>query len=510
MPVPTDNGSVFWFRHGSKWGVLSREGMVLFKPRFKDHVLGRGESDYDWNHPDGLDFKHQRAWVMEGKDFLLISNEGKILTRQRFIDVQEWTDQLYVFTNLKGGVGLISKDGKIVIPAMYHAIRSPVEGRAVVGRMINKTMPNGATDTFWEYGYIDEHGKMIVAPGTFNGPGVENGGQTELAPFSENFAPVSNNDPESSKRQIYDPCAGYIDPSGALMIPKSFYLTRPFSEGLGAVQERKPRQNMSHEGGLWGYVDKTGGMVIAPQFAHVTPFCRSRAWALKAGARWEEAQWAMIDQTGKALTDFSYEPPERGTNWHSFGEKDNRFMKSRWLGKFAIIKHSDFHNGLATAEGKMIAEPIYNRIGEFHDGVAVAVDSRQHNGQGRVTFITSLITALGEVLAKGTYSEITDFKHGIAWATHQHDDDRNGQLERMGWGLIDTSAREICEPKYVIASWVRGPNHDYTKKSPTFYDELAPVTISSDYKAEGRVSHGWGYINQAGKVVVWDENIPGR
>lgn len=508
MPTPTDGGSVSWFRRGKKWGLLSRDGKVLYEPQFTVHVMDRHEAEV-WNHPEGLDFKNHRAWVTDGKDFLLISNEGKTLARQPFTAVREWTDQLYVFTNKKQLQGLISMDGEIVLAAGYHAINPLKDGRAVVIRKFDRPRADGGTEQFWDYGYIDEQGRIIVEPGTYMGPGVWNGGQTELTPFSDGLAPVWNNDPESSKRQIHNPCAGYIDRSGTMVIPDLFYQTQPFSEGLGAVQERKPRLG-SADGGLWGYVDKTGTMVISPQFAYVTPFCRDRAWVLKAGARWDEIQWAMIDRTGKVLTDFAYEPPERRSSWRY--ENNGSVMKSRWRGDLAILTRYDFHNGLATGDGKVLAEPLYNRIGDFHDGVAVVCDTRQRDDRGNVKFVTLLLTRQGGILANGTYTEIRDFDGGVAWASHRQVDHR-GRWQNVGWGLIDTSAREICELKYVNAWWVRGRNDSYSDNlCPKFYGELAPVAIAVGYKTEGQsttlVTNGWGYMNRAGKIVAWQEQSP--
>ncbi len=499
MPLPTDGGDVSWFRRGKKWGLLSRDGKVLFEPQFAGHEMGRRESE-EWEHPEGLDFKNHRAWVTDGKDRLLISNEGKVLARQPFTGVQEWTDQFYIFTAKDQQQGLISRDGEIVLPARYDLIKPLAEGRSVV------------MDKSRGYGYIDGDGKVVVEPGAYLGFGGHNGGQLELAPFSEGLAPVWNNSPEKARENIHDPCAGYIDPIGALVIPLRFYKTEPFSEGLGAVLERKPRAGMSHEAGLWGYVDKTGTMVITPQFGGVTPFCRDRAWALKAGARWDELQWAMIDRTGKALTDFAYEPPERRSGWRY--ENDGSIMKSRWLGDLAILTRYDFHNGLATSDGKVCAEPLYNNIREFHDGMAVALDTRQRDDRGNVKFVTLLLTRRGEVLANDSYTVIGDFDGGVAWATHRWTD-HIGPYRKDGWGLIDTSAREICEPKYVRAWWVRGRNDSYTDNlCPTFYGELAPVANPGGYKREGNstslLTNGWGYMNRAGKIVAWQEKSPGN
>ena len=517
MPMPAKSRAA-WFRQGHKWGLLSHDGAILFRVQFAEHVMGRHESE-EWDHPEGLDFKGGRAWVTVGKEYWLITDEGKVLSRQPFHDVRPWTDELYVFVNSEGRQGLISKDGEIALAARFSKIKQPSEGLAVVVEQKNRKKPDGETDTWWIYGYIDEHGKIIVEPGTYAGPGVPSGGQGELAPFSDGLAPVWNNSPGDT----YDPYAGYIDQRGALVIPEQFYRTEPFSEGLGAFLERKPLgKRLSPDHGLWGFVDKTGALAVLPQFGWTTPFCRDRAWVLKAGCDPQKPFWAMIDRTGKVLTDYAFEPPERRTTWigHEFfgggysggnySEADMR-RKTRWRGDLAVVSRYDFHNGLATADGKILVEPIFNQIGEFHDGVAVAVDSRGQDEKGNVKFVTALITEHGEILANDTYTTISDFDHSVAWASHRWTDHR-GPYQREGWGLIDTSAREVSELKYVGAHWVSIMKDSYTDNMcPKFYGELAPVASADGYQRYGEKVwelNSWGYMDRAGKIIAWHDGQP--
>src|SRR6266568_7661557 len=53
---------------------------------------------------------------------------------------------------------------------------------------------------------------------------------------------------------------GYIDRTGRIVIPAHFYRAEDFSEGLAAVSFD------SSYPGKWGYVDQTRRFVIAPRF----------------------------------------------------------------------------------------------------------------------------------------------------------------------------------------------------------------------------------------------------
>lgn len=501
MPTATQSRAL-WFKEGRKWGLLSHDGSMLFRAQFLEHEMGRRESE-EWDHPEGLDFKDGVAWVTIGKDYLLITDEGKVLFRRPLNGVSEWTSDVYVFTDSAGKKGLVSKDGEIVLAAQFSEIRPPSEGMAVVVQRHERKGQDGSTDTWWSYGYIDEGGKVVVESGVYAGPGASDGGQTELAPFREGLAPVWNSSPEGARTQTSAPCAGYIDRSGALVIPEQFYRTKPFSEGLGAVCERKDHgRGLSPDAGLWGYVDKAGVMVIAPQFNWTTPFCRGRAWVHK-GRNWDGAEWALIDRTGKVLTEFIYKPPGRAD---AFGyPEDEQLEKTRWRGDLVVISTGNFQNGLATADGKVLVPPQFNRIGDFHDGVAVAIDSSHYP-----KFVTALITAEGKVLAYGEYTELTEFEGGVGWASKRFTDHK-GPYRNEGWGLIDRSAKLLSGLKYVAPSWIFLPLGYTGSSAPGFCGALAPVALAEGYdpyKPDAPMTQSWGYMDRSGRIVAWHEGMP--
>ncbi len=494
MPIPTEGG-VSWFQRGDKWGLLSPEGKVLFQPQFVSHQLGRDEFE-DWNHPQGFDFKNGRAWVIAGNDYWLITAGGKVLCKGPFVNIQEWSDNCWVFENKDAKEGVISGDGKIIIPAdRFSEIDRPADSMCVVvEQTVHKTPDGKVTGVQSRTGYINEHGKVIVEPGTYEIPYAGPG-------YSDGLAPVWNNRPVPYR----DRYAGYIDHSGAMVIPEQFFMTEPFSEGLGGFLERNPLgTGHGQDAGLWGYVDKAGKVTVPARFGWLTPFFRGRAWVCKANEyELRRASWAMIDASGRTLTDFAYVPPESSGPGSMFTYDRDVLEKTHWRGDLAVLSAGCL--GLAAADGKVLVAPYFSTIGKFHDGVAVATRRWYVPAKGALDCSTALITHDGRILVEGLYNSISDFDQGTAWADRESRE--QSPALRSGYSLIDTSGHELCPPKYVAANRVGSPPFS---ACPKFYGDLAPVAASADRppnQVSSREKSGnldsWGYINRTGKVVAW-------
>ncbi len=490
MPA-SENPEAFWFRQGKKWGLLSKDGKILFDPKFTAHEMNRHEAE-DWSHPAGLDFMDGRAWAIRSGDYWLITDQGKVLGKFAFRDLRHWHGSLFAFTDTNSRKGLIRNDGTVVVPARFDEIMPVSEGMAVVSEKSVIDRPKGEHATNWTYGYISEEGAIVVEPGKFNGPGVR--GQLELAPFCEGLAPVWLNAPGDT----YNPSAGYIDRQGQIAIPLKYYRTRPFSNGLAEVCLRVEQPNgLSPKPGLWGYVDGSGALVIPAEFGWITPFFRDRAWVMKSGGSWDKPDWAMIDRTGKVLTDFAYFPPEK----HSSNPSDDPDLlaKTRWNGNLAVLKQGDFKTGLATADGKVIVEPEFVNIRPFHDGVASAVQMKSS------LWFTSLVKEDGRILAPEVYTEVSEFENGAAWVTKRTTDHR-GPYQNPAWGLVNTRAEVLLALKYAPAHWIHSPNIPGYTGEPGFYGDLAPVALAEGFQYQGKdleIIHAWGYVDHHGKIIAW-------
>jgi TonB family protein len=80
---------------------------------------------------------------------------------------------------------------------------------------------------------------------------------------------------------------GFMDKTGAIVIPLKYEKAYPFSEGLAAVSIN----------GQWGFIDTKREEIIAPQFEFAENFSEGLAAVEKNG------KWGYIDRKGKLLID---------------------------------------------------------------------------------------------------------------------------------------------------------------------------------------------------------------
>ncbi|MFH1515247.1 MAG: WG repeat-containing protein, partial [bacterium] len=86
---------------------------------------------------------------------------------------------------------------------------------------------------------------------------------------------------------------GFIDKTGKIVINPQFDETWHFSEDLAPVIIG------DIESGKWGFIDKTGKFVINPQFDWARDFLDGLAWARIGGEGFlGTGKWGVIDKTG--------------------------------------------------------------------------------------------------------------------------------------------------------------------------------------------------------------------
>jgi hypothetical protein len=255
----------------------------------------------------------------------------------------------------------------------------------------------GAVKQGDKWGFIDTKGNLVVALQF-----------AHTRSFSEGLARVMNREPGANRLRI-----GFIDRTGKLVIPCGFSSGGDFAEERAWVEVNgnghfiDPKGKVIYtfgpnfypykfEGGLapvesrgeWGYVDKTGEIVIEPRFDQAGSFSGPTA-VVRLGDR-----YGLIDRTGKlvkemkpnavlgdtieSLTQFTPDgekwgfvdshgkiviaprfvlPPEEGVEPPRFSE-----------GRAAVYVQGKY--GFIDRRGKRVIAATFDEAGSFSEGLA--------------------------------------------------------------------------------------------------------------------------------------------
>jgi len=278
---------------------------------------------------------------------------------------------------------------------------------------------------------------------------------------------------------------GFIDKTGKVIIKPKYDDASDFSEGLAKV----------NLGGKWGYIDKMSNIVILPIFDYIEHFSEERA-IVEIGSK-----YGLIDKTGKYVIepkfDFIWDPlegislVESGDKWGYIETKSGRVIVeqkydgagnfSEGLARVCIgCKRTDAFDfeggkwGYIDKMGKMVIEMNYDDASDFSEGLA------RVNIRGKWGFIDMT----SKIVIEAKYDDATDFKNGLARINIGRKKDKIGLWElgvwsnRGKWGYIDKKGDIIIEPRFDEVSF--------------FEEGLARVCI------EGK----FGFIDKMGKMVI--------
>lgn len=249
---------------------------------------------------------------------------------------------------------------------------------------------------------------------------------------------------------------GFIDRTGKIVIPVQFDSANDFHEGLALVTSNHKTM----------FIDMTGKTMFAPQFDIVNSFSEGLA-AVNTGQKRipnlglisDPGKWGYLDKTGKLVI------PLKFTHAEDFSEG------------LAAVTDRD-RGGFIDHTGKMIFEvPLDVTLG-FHEGV-VGVQLR-----GNIAYFDRTGKKLPIATDYGPKSN--SFSEGLL------------PISTKGkWGFVDWAGKLVIAPRFEDAG--------------DFSEGLAPVKISSEETtwcppdpsgSRSGFTMKWGYIDHIGRLVV--------
>jgi len=278
---------------------------------------------------------------------------GRVVIAPAFADERDFFHGLAAVQLPEGKWGFIDESGKISITVRFEEVRDFIDELAPVriGR---------------KWGYIDTSGRMVIEP-RFQSAGEFHEGLARIHLWSKVACPsgefTSDDAPLWAFHLLEDDKSdlpgcfpqggkfGYIDKAGKVVIAPQFFMAQDFAEGLATVRVEETSDSK------YGYIDRTGHMVITPRFHQAGPFSEGLA-AVETSARVVGNQvvdiaWGFIDKAGVLKI------PDRYNFAGNFSEG---------LARVAI--KLDASVGYINHDGKMIIPAEFEQAWDFSDGLA--------------------------------------------------------------------------------------------------------------------------------------------
>jgi hypothetical protein len=276
------SGGLAGVQKDGKWGYINRRGEIVIAPRYLSvgefrEGIARVQPDRDTAEfidatgkvlfpgdrgagalSEGLfhanlimpDGSQERGYF--NKNFELVirfDHRGKGLYPARCEEFHEGRAAVEVGASNRWG--FIDREGQLVIPPSYRHVENFSEGLASV---------SVGTGLIGPRGYIDRSGKMVLEPRFVSAGSFKEGLACVFVPLDEKGEARKEPVPETAGTAIARGKWGFMDKTGRVVIAPRFYSATSFRHGLARVSE-----NPYHV----GFIDKTGAYVFEVQ--HPSP-----------------------------------------------------------------------------------------------------------------------------------------------------------------------------------------------------------------------------------------------
>ena len=363
-----------WFKraNGWVWGCYNKQGEEIIIPKFHYQIKLNGEEDQTLPYHLAMDFSKGVAAVVafssDGKTFASIidSTGNKIILDQNFKDISRFDEFGLARYTLKNqeGIGLLNSLGEKLTKPVYAKINPFISGYAkVLG--INK-----------KWGLINIDGQQLI-PCTYHQMGEvsEDLVAVKISQYDDWFYvdlenTVKIRGPFQSVNSFkggvtlvkYKSQEQFINKNGELIYLKT---GKPifFSEGiLGVVKREKSKKKE----GIYFYADESGGNIFGRYFSEIAPFKSGiaqvrRVRSVKSGEKQKREFLGAINKRGVMVV-----PP--------------KFRTLHLQPNGNVIINPQLFFGVASKEGTVLLDPIYDKIDYFKKDNILRVEQGEKIG----------------------------------------------------------------------------------------------------------------------------------
>lgn len=282
--------------------------------------------------------------------------------------------------------------------------------------------------------------------------------------------------------------AGFIDSTGAVVIPLCFEAAGDFSEGLARFERD----------GRWGYIDRSGSVVIQPVFPWAEEFHEGLAHVQVNGSTLgSDGRWGYIDKSGSVVIAPIYA--------QIMGDSEGD--QSAFHDGLAMVEVADDRipprKGFIDRTGKLVIPARFTYVYPFSEGLAAATESQ--DGESGWGFIEKD----GNWVIPPGFDWASSFEFGLAPVNRKRD---CGYIDKTGVQVLKLDSPpppEDCASAWGdftdgLSRWRFGSHYGFINRAgQTVIPPRFDLTFGfSEGLAAVEIGKHWGFIDTSGKTVI--------